>query len=212
MPSTAIPISLTVARLLRESREKLGLTLRQVEQLSGERGKPIPHSTLARIESAQLDPGVRRLQQLLRLYQIRTQTAGDLLDIEELTGPAPFERNPLKLRDQALASWRDGNISDALAGFIAFRQATSNRPSDSELRHEAIIDFSIAASSLGKPQLARQMLDDVLVEGPAPRLLVSVLVQLSVVWQSLGSTEGALAFLEREIGRASCRERVYVLV
>src|SRR5262249_36123337 len=117
MPSTAVPTSPAIAKFLRERRESLGLTLRAVQKLSGELGNPIPHSTLARIESARLDPGVRRLQQLLRLYKVPTQTAGDLLDIEELTGPSPLEREPRKLRDRAVASWRVGNVADALACF-----------------------------------------------------------------------------------------------
>ena len=197
MPSTPTPTSIAVARLLRERRQALGLTLRQVETLSGERGKAIPHSTLARIESAEFDPGVKRLQQLLRLYGIRTQVAGDLLDLEDLTAPVPFERDPTKLRAMAVTHWRAGKIPEALAAFIAFRQATSNPDVSREMRHKAIIDFAIAASSLGQHHLARQLLDDVLVDAPAPDLLVSILVQLSVVWRSLGSIEAALAFLER---------------
>jgi ATP/maltotriose-dependent transcriptional regulator MalT len=45
--------------------------------------------------------------------------------------------------------------------------------------------------------LYSQMLDELLLEPPEPRLLVAVLVQISVVWRSLGSIDAAHAFLER---------------
>jgi transcriptional regulator with XRE-family HTH domain len=107
MPSKAVHASPAVARLFRERRQSVRLTLRAVTALSAEAGNPSPHSTLARIERGKLDPGVRRLQQLLRLYHLPTQAAGDLLDLESLAGPVPFERDPLELRDRALAAWRE---------------------------------------------------------------------------------------------------------
>ena len=197
MPSKAVSTSLAIAQLLRERRETLGLTLRAVAALSGEHGNPIPHSTLARIEGAQLDPGARRLQRLLRLYDLPAQVAGDLLDIEELAGAIPMERDPAKLRERAIAAWRAGRVSEAISSFLAFRNRTSNSPEHRAMRHDAIVHFAIAASSLGKHQLARQMLDNLLIERPEPKVLVSVLVQQSVIWRSLGSTDAALAFIER---------------
>ena len=95
MPSKPLEASPAMARLLRERRRELGLTLRDVQKLTQEGGKPIPHSTLARIESGRLDPGVRRLQQLLRLYRLPAQAAGDLLDLEAMAGAVPFERDPI---------------------------------------------------------------------------------------------------------------------
>jgi tetratricopeptide (TPR) repeat protein len=197
VPTKSVPTSPAIARLLRERREALGLTLRAVEKLSGDAGSPIPHSTLARIEGGRLDPGVRRLQQLLRLYHLPAQAAGDLLDLENLAGATPFERDPLKLRDRALTAWKRGEVPEAIASFLAFRERTSNSPADRQTRHEAIVSFSIAASSLGKHQLARHMLDDLLLEKPDRRTLLSVLVQQSVVWRQLGSVDAALAYLDR---------------
>src|SRR6185503_19758778 len=108
MPSKPLEASPAMARLLRERRRELRLTLREVQSLTKESGKPIPHSTLARIESGRLDPGVRRLQQLLRLYRLPAQAAGDLLDLESVAGAVPFEREPMKLRDRAVEAWRAG--------------------------------------------------------------------------------------------------------
>jgi transcriptional regulator with XRE-family HTH domain len=197
MPSKAIATSPAIGRMLKERREALGLTLRAVASLSGERGHPIPYSTLARVEAGRLDPGVRRLQQLLRLYDLPSQVAGDLIDLEDLAGAIPFERDPAKLKKRALAAWHRGDVSEALACFLAFRDRTARTGELRDMRHEAIVSFAIAASSLGKHQLARHMLDALLLERPGPNVLVSLLVQQSVVWDALGSTEAALAFLDR---------------
>ena len=196
MPSKPLPISPAVAQLLRDRRQSLGLTLRRVEALSGESGDPIPHSTLARIELGRFDPGVRRLRQLLALYQLPIQAAGDVLDLEALAGATPIERDPAKIRDRAVAAWRQGKVAEALACFLAFRRRVPNDPQHRTLRHEAILTFAVAAASLGRVHLSRHMLDELLLENPEPRMLVPILIQQSVVWRSLGSPVAALAFVE----------------
>jgi transcriptional regulator with XRE-family HTH domain len=197
MPSKSIPISPAIAQLLRDRRRSLGLTLRAVADLSRGSGDPIPHSTLARIESGRLDPGVRRLQRLLALYQLPIQAAGDVLDLEAVAGATPIERDPEKLRDRAIDAWRHGRVSEALACFLAFRRRVPDDEEHRALRHEAILSFAVAASSLGKVHLSRQMLDELLLEKMDAKLLVSVLVQQSVVWRLLGSPVAALAFVDR---------------
>jgi transcriptional regulator with XRE-family HTH domain len=196
MPSKPLPISPAVSRLLRERREALGLTLRRVEELSAERGHPIPHSTLARIELGIFDPGVRRLGHLLNLYQLPIQAAGDVLDVEALAGVLPMEKDPAKLRDRALAAWRAGKVSEALSYFLAFRRRVPNDDVHRVMRQEAILAFAVAAGSLGKLHLSRQMLDELLLENPEPRMLVPILIQQSVVWRSMGSTVAATAFVD----------------
>jgi tetratricopeptide (TPR) repeat protein len=203
MPSKALPISPAVADLLRGRREALGLTLRRVEELSAETGSPIPHSTLARIELGVFDPGVRRLSQLLSLYQLPIEAAGDVLDIERLAGVLPMERSPERLRDRALESWRQGKVSEALSYFLAFRRRVPNDDAHRVMRQEAILAFAVAAGALGKLHLSRQMLDELLLDHPEPRLLVPILIQLSVVWRSLGSPVAASAFLESAARYAS---------
>jgi len=196
MPSKPLPISPAVAQLLRDRRQSLGLTLRRVEELSAETGDPIPHSTLARIELGRFDPGVRRLGQLLDLYQLPIQAAGDVLDLEALSGAIPIERDPAKLRDRARDAWRHGRIPEALACFLAFRRRVPNDDSHRTMRQEAILEFAVATVSLGRVHLSRHMLDELLMGKPEPQLLVRILIQQSVVWRSLGSPVAALAFVE----------------
>jgi transcriptional regulator with XRE-family HTH domain len=196
MPSKPLPISPAVAQLLRDRRQSLGLTLRRVEELSAESGDPIPHSTLARIELGKFDPGVRRLGQLLGLYQLPIQAAGDVLDLEALSGPTPIERDPVKLRDRALEAWRLGRIPEALACFLSFRRRVPNDHAHRVMRHDSILAFAIAAASLGRAHLSRHMLDELLMEKPEPPVLVKILIQQSVVWRCLGSPVAALAFVD----------------
>lgn len=197
VPSKAINASPAVAHLLRERRQALKLTLRRVAALTEDGGNPIPHSTLARIERGKLDPGVRRLQQLLRLYNLPAQAAGDLLDLEALAGAVPFERDPRILKERAVSAWRDGRVSDALASFLAFRDRVGKEPSTRAMRQDAVLSFASAAASLGKQHLSRLLLDDLLLDKPEPAVLVALLLQQSIVWRGLGSTEAAIAFIER---------------
>src|SRR5262245_15535990 len=196
MPSRALAISPGVAQLLRERRQALGLTLRAVAEMSGEQGELIPHSTLARIEMGRLDPGVRRLQQLLDLYQLPMSAAGEILALEGIAGPTPIERDPAKLRSRAITAWREGRIPDAIASFFAFRRRVPNDAAHREMRHDAILAFSVTVSSLGKLHLSRYMLDELLMEQPAPSIVPNILVQQSVIWRSLGAPIAARAFVE----------------
>jgi tetratricopeptide (TPR) repeat protein len=197
MPSKPTPASLAVAQLLRDRRQELGLTLRGVQELSREAGNLIPHSTLARIEAGRFDPGVRRLRQLLELYQLPIQAAGEVLDLEALSGPTPIERNPDKLRDRALDAWRGGRIAEALACFLSFRRRVPNDDEHRTMRQEAVLTFAVASASLGKLHLSRYMLDELLLDKPERDLLLRILIQQSVVWRALGSPVAARAFIER---------------
>jgi transcriptional regulator with XRE-family HTH domain len=203
MPSKPLAVSPAVAQLLRDRRRALGLTLRGVEDLSRESGDPIPHSTLARIELGRFDPGVRRLRQLLDLYQLPIQAAGDILDVEALAGATPIERDPVKLRDRAFEAWKQGKIGEALATFLAFRRRVPNDESHRSMRHEAVLAFAVLTGSLGRLHLSRHMLDELLLDNPEPRVLVPVLIQESVVWRSLGSPVVALAFVDSAAAHTS---------
>ncbi len=73
-------------------------------------------------------------------------------------------------------------------------------PTDPEARRErqrVILSFSVFLGSLGKYRFSQQLVNDLLVEPPAPELLIPVLVQAAVCWHWLGSGEAALGFLAR---------------
>ena len=62
MPRKPLETSPVLAAFLRDRRKDRRLSLRDVERRTGEDGRPIPFSTLSRIESGAIDPGVRRLR------------------------------------------------------------------------------------------------------------------------------------------------------
>lgn len=68
-----------LGELLRLTRRKLGLTLREVCKRLAERGEQLPPSTLSRIEQGKLDPSVRRLFLLLELYDVPAFVASELV-------------------------------------------------------------------------------------------------------------------------------------
>jgi len=84
LPSKPTLASPGVAQPLARPSSALGLTLRGVQEISGTTGNPIPHSTLARIEAVISIRAVRRLRQLLDLYQTSDSAAGSVLDVEAL--------------------------------------------------------------------------------------------------------------------------------
>src|SRR5258705_11960987 len=105
MPAKAIALSRSVGDLLRHRRRHLGYTLREVERLTSAQGNLIPFSTLARIEQGRLDPGLKRLHALLKLYGLPIQAAGDLLDMEAVAGTVAATGDFASLQDRGTEAW-----------------------------------------------------------------------------------------------------------
>jgi len=195
MGSKPTPPSRAVGDLLRSRRRALGLTLGDVSRKLVEGGHPVPVSSLSLIEMGRSDPGVFRLHQLLRLYEVPAYLVANLIEMEELSGAVPTSRDPEKLRRDGLEHWKTGDIGRALAHLMALRELA---PTDEALRakrQEAILDFSIAAASLGRLLLAREILSDLLCEPPDQRLLARVLLQAATVWSRSGARDAAMGFL-----------------
>lgn len=197
MPRSAVDTSMAIARLLRNRREKLGLTLRDVEQQTSGAGRLIPFSTLAKIEQGKLDPGIKRLHLLLKLYNLPIQMAGDLLDLEELADVRPKGRNLESLYKEGLEAWRKGETRKGLAYLFTLRELVPDDEASRHLRHKALHAFAVLVSSLGKYRLALRIVEDLLVEDLDQDLRVQVMLQAARVWNAIGSPDAALAFLGR---------------
>jgi transcriptional regulator with XRE-family HTH domain len=195
MPRAALKTSRNVGDLLRRKRSEMGLTLREVSERLRESGDPIPTSTLARIERGKLDPGVRRLHHLLRLYNVPPHLVADLVEMEESAQELPAVVDLAQSLKEGVEALRQGNIAKGLAHLFAVRQHVPGDDASRILRQRATLGFAIAARNQGKHRLARQIVDDLLVEPPDPSLLVSILVLASTVWQGLGSIHAASAFI-----------------
>ncbi len=195
MPAKAIALSTSVGDLLRHRRKRLGYTLREVERLTSAQGDLIPFSTLARIEQGRLDPGLKRLHALLDLYGLPIQAAGDLLDMESVAGTVAVDGDFASLRDKGTKAWQDGDLRTAMACYLAMRHRANEQDPNRAVRHESILSFAVLAAKLGKYHIARQMLDDVLLDRPERPMLFRLLIQAASNWQALGSPEVALALV-----------------
>jgi tetratricopeptide (TPR) repeat protein len=197
MGSAALKTSVAVGRLLRSRRKELRLTLREVSERIAEAGESFPTSTLVRVEQGKLDPGIRRLHLLLRLYDLPPHLVADLVELEELAVEEPAETDLEILCRDGAELWRKGDVGKALAYLFAIRQYVPDDAESRLLRQRATLNFAIAARDLGKLRLAQQLADDLLCEPPVPSLIARVLILASTVWRKLGSIEMALASIRQ---------------
>jgi transcriptional regulator with XRE-family HTH domain len=182
---------------LRDRRLDLGLSLRTVEERAESLGQPIPFTTLAKIEAGRVEPGVKRLHTLLRLYDLSPTLAAELLDMEEFAGELPAPAPPQVLYEEGVKHWRAGNLREALARLFQLRAQTSGGTAQRHERQKALVFFAVAVGGMAKFNLSRQIVEDLLLEGIEPSLLVPAFVQLASCWHGLGQEEVALALIAR---------------
>ena len=194
MGSSPVVTSKSVGKLLRRRREALGLSLRQVAQRSGGHGDAIPASTLVRIEQGKLDPGVRRLNVLLRLYDLDPEHVADIVELESLAVESPVGELT-ELIERGKKFWREGNVPHALACVFAVREHAASDPAQRLERQRATLHFAVIARNLGKTRLARKLLDDLLCEPPDPSLVIGALILASSLWNHAGSRVVAWAMI-----------------
>jgi tetratricopeptide (TPR) repeat protein len=200
MGSSPVVTSKNLAALLRRKRESLRLTLRQVAVRAEERGERLPPSTLSRIESGKLDPGVRRLNVLLRLYDLQPDYVADLVELESLAVERP-SGDVQALREAGEAFWERGDIPQALGHALAIIEIDPKDDATRLQRQKAVLNFASYARNLGKIRLAQRLMDELLCEPPDESILVDALLVAASVWSHLGARAVALA-LAREAIRA----------
>lgn len=214
MGRVALKPSQAVAELLRSKREDLGLSLREIEKRTAEAGELIPFPTLAKVEQGKVDPGVRRLHLLLKLYKVPLQVVSDLVELEDFAGKLPKHQDGKKLYEEGLQLWKSGETRKGLACLIALQKLSKDAPRERAFRQKAVLSFAIMASSLGKYHLSLELVGNLLLERPEGELLVSAFVQAGRCWNHLGAPEVGLAFLERAeklCGSDASNERGFVL-
>jgi tetratricopeptide (TPR) repeat protein len=195
MPRVPTKTSRAVGDLLRQKRTELHLTLQAVSQKLGEQGDAIPTSTLTRIEQGKLDPGVLRLHRLLRLYKVPPHLVADLIEIEEGAVEPPIGGDLATVLREGVDAWKRGDLPKGLAHLLAVRKHVPDGDASRLLRQKATLDFAVAARTLGKLRLAKQILEDLLLERPDASLVTGALVLGSTVWAGLGSPLAAAAFI-----------------
>jgi len=184
-----------VGQLLRDKRKQRRLTLREVSECMAERGERIPTSTLARVEQGKLDPGVRRLHFLLDFYDVSAELVAELVEMERLAAKPPTGMSLEELHRNGLEYWRRGDVAQGLAHLVALRTVDAGDTESLRMRQRTALAFASAASELGKPRLARHIVDELLCEPPDRMLLPGVLLLAGRLWHGRGSTEAALALV-----------------
>src|SRR6187401_3483033 len=121
MPRVAIRPSMDLAKLLRERRAELNLTLRQAEERTRTFGKVIPFTTLSKVEQGRVDPGVVRFQQLLEVYDLPQAAALETVALETIRGPLPKGADPEALYETAVRLRKEGDNARALSHLYALR-------------------------------------------------------------------------------------------
>lgn len=208
MPTGAIRPSTAVGTLLRGRRKQLGLTLHQVSERLAASGERVPLSTIARIEQGKLDPGVRRLHRLLRLYDLPPHLVADVLDLEDVASAEPLPSGDLEtLYREGVEYWKQGNVARGMAHLMAVRRHVPADPDARLLRQKATLAFAINARDLGMIELAEQTVRGLLREHPDPSILVNVLVFTASVWAALDAPEAALAFVTQAEARLDPAQR-----
>lgn len=197
MPRIAIRPSQDLARMLRERRAELKLTLRQAEERTRTFGKAIPFTTLSKVEQGRVDPGVVRFQQLLEIYDLPQQAALDVVAAETMRGPLPKGSDPETLYDSAVRLRKEGDNAQALAHLYALKDLVGRDPRRAELRQKAQLQFALVVAGLGRYQLSKHLVEELLTTRPSAPMALRCLIQLASCWERLGVLELALAALGR---------------
>jgi tetratricopeptide (TPR) repeat protein len=126
--------------------------------------------------------------------------------MEELSGAVPPSRDPEVLRRDGLDHWKKGEIGRALAHLMALREIAPTDEGQRWKKQQALLDFSMAAAGLGRLQLAREIMNEILCEPPDARLVTRVLIQAATLWSRSGAPDAAMAFLKEAEARADRKD------
>lgn len=200
MGRAALRPSKAIASLLRKRREELGLSLREVEERCVDAGERIHFASLARVEQGKVEIGINRLHKLFKVYDLPLALAHDLLELEGLKGaiPAPMPLESLGVK--GVEYWKSGDLKRGLAYLFALRARAIGSGTERVDRQRALVAMAMAAGSLGRLELSKYVLEGLLREPPDPSLLATILTQVALCWHGLGSTESALAYIDRAEG------------
>ncbi|HET9299669.1 MAG TPA: helix-turn-helix transcriptional regulator [Candidatus Polarisedimenticolaceae bacterium] len=197
MPRVAIRPSRDLAELLRRRRKELKITLREAEERSRAFGNVIPFSTLGKVEQGRVDPGVIRFQQLLDIYDIPKEVALDVVALESMRGEKPEATDPEELYAEAVRLWKAREIGKALGAMYALRQAVTGRPELDALRQKAQVQLAVVVANLGRFNLSKCLMENLLRERLPDAIRLRCFVQLATAWMRLGNQELAAAMLAR---------------
>lgn len=188
-----------IARLLKQRRRALGFSLQDVQARAAQLGVRLSASVLMQIERGDIHPNARRWIALMHVYNL--DLLADSMELGALAGVRTPTGTLEELSERGTDAWRCGDVGGALAHALAIRDHPGDDLRSRTLKQGALICFATYARNLGKYRLARQIVEDLLVQ-PLPRTaLTDTLVLAASIWLGLGSPEAALALVERAAKR-----------
>ncbi|HEX5041607.1 MAG TPA: helix-turn-helix transcriptional regulator [Candidatus Polarisedimenticolaceae bacterium] len=195
MARASLDMSRKVAGLLKQRRRDLGISLQEVEGRAARLGVRLPASTLLQIERGAVNPGARRWIALVHIYNV--ELLADSMELGAMAGVRTPVGSLEELAQRGTRAWMAGDLGDALAHALAIREHPADNDRARVLKQGALICFATYARNLGKYRLARQMVEELLVQPLGRRELTDTLVLAASIWLGLGSPEAALAMVER---------------
>ncbi|ANM29022.1 hypothetical protein ABI59_04575 [Acidobacteria bacterium Mor1] len=195
-----------MGQLLRKERTRHGYTLRQVSETMTQRGEPFPASTLARVEQGKLDPGVRRLQSLLSLYDVSPALVSQLVEVERLCGKLPEGQSIEQLREEGLRVFQAGDYGQGVAYALAAIMQYDPASDDRDAYHGAMLDFAIHSMSMGYRDLGRFVMEQVARDDPDAERHPNMMILAANLWLCDGASFFSAALAREAVRLATERE------
>ena len=86
-----------------------------------------------------MDPGLRRLNVLLKLYDLSPRLALDIVDLEEFSTDVPADASLTTLHEEAIRAWKAGDLRTGFTLLAALRGRTSDPSTDRGTRQKSLL-------------------------------------------------------------------------
>ena len=179
--------------------------MQEVEARAARLGVRLPPATLMQIERGDLDPAARCWLALLHVDNV--EVLADAMELGGLAGGGTPTGDLEELTERGTQAWKSGDIREALRHALAVREHPAQDARSRLLKQGALICFATYARNLGKFRLAQRMVEELLLQPLSRRELTETLVLAASIWSGLGSTEAALAMVERAAKRVDRRDQ-----
>lgn len=203
MPRAVIQASPRLADLLRRRRLALGLSLREAAARTTQNGADISYSVIAKIEAAQVEPGIYRLSALLRAYDLPLSVVHDLVLADGLhQATASIAQDAAGLVAEGKKQARLGHRRNLLALVAASYELPEEGAEALLAKQRVTVEFARSLNQVGEAGLALRLLDQVFEDRPPdPVLVFDAFLAAAESWWLLDVVIAAEGFLEVAVAR-----------
>lgn len=198
------PWTLAFGRYLRTLRERRGLSLRDVSQLSQAFAEKLTKSYVSRCENGRVKLSLRKVSALGRIYRVSADVMLERIDLdlelERVGAPETAEKTFAELHDRGRDALANGYSWTAYGLLRAAVERDDARPGQIAA---ALTDCAAAALNLGRARYALYEFEIVLASGAVgPHLLPRLLERISAAHRTLEQFDQAREFAEGAIAAA----------